>query len=175
MKANHYLDNGRFLLELIEYKKKYTSAIENNQDVPRIPEFIGHAFILLVENFAKKPDYSGYPPQVLESLKSDAILNCLQCVHRFDPDTSKNPFAYFTMVISRCFWRTIAAERKRLYQKYKIMEGSGILDEPGVFDEIDSENQYEIYDNISEFIETYEYHEKKKKDAKKKTLEKFFE
>jgi hypothetical protein len=101
--------------------------------------------------------------------------------NNFDPEKSKNPFAYFTQIIYYAFLRRIQKEKKYLYVKYKSTEQNGILDE---FDMLDMENgtvkQFELYDNISEFIENFEDVQKKKKETKKivpklKGLEQFME
>lgn len=99
----------------------------------------------------------------------------------FDPNLSKNPFAYFTQIIYYAFLRRIQKEKKQLYVKYKATEQLGILDE---FEMLETEGggskQFELYDNIAEFIETYEGVQKKKKAIKKtnkkpKGIEQFLE
>ena len=71
-------------------------------------------------------------------------------------------------------------EKKQLYVKYKSTEQIGILDE---YDQFDSDEnggmtkQFEMYDNISEFIVNFEESKlnKKNKRKKKKSLENFIE
>jgi hypothetical protein len=99
----------------------------------------------------------------------------------FDPTKSKNPFAYFTQIIYYAFLRRIQKEKKQLYIKYKSTEQIGILDEFEMMDfEDGTSKQFELYDNIAEFIENYEEGKKAKKaerDAAKKPkgIEKFME
>ena len=62
--------------------------------------------------------------------------------------------------------------------KYKATEQFGILDEGEMMEFDDGTTvQFEMYDNIAEFIENYEDAKKNKKDLanKKKGVEKFFE
>lgn len=93
----------------------------------------------------------------------------------FDPLKSSNPFAYFTQIIYFAFLRRIAKEKKQLYVKYKATEQFGLLDENETFeDENGNPQQFQLYDNISEFIQTFEETKKNKKKVKKKGLEKFF-
>jgi hypothetical protein len=98
----------------------------------------------------------------------DGIENCLMYFENFDPTKSKNPFAYFTQIIYYAFLRRIQKEKKQLYVKYKSTEQLGILDE---FEMLETEGgghrQFELYDNIAEFIESYEVVQQKKKDDKK--------
>ena len=75
------------------------------------------------------------------------------------------------------FLRRIQKEKKQMYVKYKSTEQFGILDEADLmgFDDV-TVKPFEMYDNISEFIENFEENKKKKKAAKKtKGLEKFLE
>lgn len=86
----------------------------------------------------------------------------------FDPTKSSNPFAYFTQIIYFAFLRRIQKEKKQLYIKYKSTAQMGILDDYEMTDmDTGSSKQFEMYDNIAEFIETYEISQSKKKADKK--------
>ena len=63
----------------------------------------------------------------------------------------------------------------QLYVKYKATEQMGILDEMELMEfEDGTSRQFELYDNIAEFIENYEEAREKKKEVKKpKGIEKF--
>lgn len=97
----------------------------------------------------------------------------------FNPEKSKNPFAYFTQIIYFAFLRRIQKEKKQTYIKYKATEQFGILDEMEMLENEDGTNrQFELYENLSEFIEQFELTQKakKKKTANsKKGLELFIE
>lgn len=94
----------------------------------------------------------------------------------FDPTKSTNPFAYFTQIIYFAFLRRIQKEKKQLYVKYKATEQFGILDEAELFEDSDGNvKQFVLYDNISEFIQTFEEKKKAKKKTKAKGLDKFIE
>jgi hypothetical protein len=94
----------------------------------------------------------------------------------FDPIKSSNPFAYFTQIIYFAFLRRIMKEKKQLYVKYKATEQYGILDEYEMYEDSDGHmKQFQMYDNISEFIHNFEESKRKKKEGKVKGLEKFIE
>ena len=85
----------------------------------------------------------------------------------FDPDKSKNPFAYFTQIIYYAFLRRIMKEKKQLYVKYKATEQFGIFDEMEMFEDADGHmKQFQLYDNISEFIHNFEEAKENKKNRK---------
>jgi hypothetical protein len=107
---------------------------------------------------------------------SDGIENCMMYFRNFDPDKSKNPFAYFTQIIYFAFLRRIMKEKKQLYVKYKATQQFGIFDQGEMYEDVDGNmKQFELYDNISEFIETFEKNRDNKKKVKVKGLEKFIE
>ena len=60
-----------------------------------------------------------------DDMISDGIENCVQYIHNFDPEKSRNPFAYFTQIIHYAFLRRIQKEKKQLDIKTKIIERSG--------------------------------------------------
>ena len=130
----------------------------------------------IAEGLSHKPNFINYTYR--DEMIADGIENCLQYFNNFDPSKSKNPFAYFTQVIYFAFLRRIQKEKKQLYVKYKATEQFGILDEHEMMEFDDGTTvQFEMYDNIAEFIENYEDAKKNKKDLanKKKGVEKFFE
>lgn len=172
-KSNHYINNGDFLKALVEYQDKCKIAKEKEQEDPRIPDYIGECFLKIAEHLSRKPNFVSY--SFRDEMILDGVENCLMYFRNFDPTKSSNPFAYFTQIIYYAFLRRIMKEKKQLYVKYKATEQFGILDEFEMMEFDDgTTKQFELYENISEFIETYEETKKAKKSANKpKGIEKF--
>jgi hypothetical protein len=106
----------------------------------------------------------------------DGIENCIMYFRNFDPIKSSNPFAYFTQIIYFAFLRRIQKEKKQLYVKYKATEQFGLLDEGEMYEDAEGNmKQFVLYDNLSEFIQTYEAKKNEKKKTKLKVLDKFLE
>jgi hypothetical protein len=172
-KQKHYINNGDFLKALVDFKESCDLAEKENKPKPPIPNYIGECFMKIAEGLSHKPNFINYPHK--DEMIGDGIENCLMYFENFDPAKSKNPFAYFTQIIYYAFLRRIQKEKKQLYVKYKATEQFGILDE-GEMMEMDDVmvRQFELYENISEFIETYEESKKAKKVVNKpKGVEKF--
>ncbi len=55
----------------------------------------------------------------------DAVENCVVYCHRFDPEKSQNPFAYFTQVCWYAFIRRIGKEKRQIEICDKIISKSG--------------------------------------------------
>lgn len=173
--TKHYVNNADFLAALIEYKKACDEAKKKKKPEPSIPNYIGECFLKIADHLSRKPNFISY--SFRDEMIADGIENCLMYFENFDPQKSNNAFAYFTQIIYYAFLRRIQKEKKQLYVKYKSTENFGILDETELmgFDEINSK-PFELYDNISEFIENFEETKKKKKIVKKeKGIEKFLE
>jgi len=168
----NYINNGDFLQALVEFKERK----KNNPNEP-IPNYIGECFMKIAEGLSHKPNFINYTYR--EEMIGDGIENCLMYFENFNPDKSKNPFAYFTQIIYFAFLRRIAKEKKQTYIKYKATEQFGILDEFEMMEMDDgTTRQFTMYDNLSEFIENFETTQQSKKKKvidKKKGLEHFIE
>jgi hypothetical protein len=108
---------------------------------------------------------------------SDGIENCLQYASNFNPEKSKNPFAYFTQIIYFAFLRRIEKEKKQLYIKYKTMEEYSSLEDHVDMGEMSSEDSMAVSAgaspltadkrvSIQEFIHAFEEKKRKKKKVK---------
>lgn len=179
----HYVDNEKFLQTLIQYKKDVRKAKRNKEPKPPIPNYVGECFLKIAEHLSYRPNFMNY--SFRDEMIADAIENCLMYFENFDPEKSKNPFAYFTQIVFYAFLRRISKEKKQQYVKYKSLENSRIFDDLTSEDmeTLLSENNTkflkpnEIYDNMSEFIENFEQTRKikKVKNSKVKGVEEFYE
>ena len=173
-KPKHYVNNADFLAALVEYKRLCDEAKKNKKPDPQIPNYIGECFLKIADHLSRKPNFISY--SFRDEMIADGIENCIMYFRNFDPDKSKNPFAYFTQIIYYAFLRRIRKEKKQLYVKYKATEQIGILDEFEMLEDSEGHSrQFELYDNISEFIFNFEESKRKKKEGKTKGLEKFLD
>jgi len=120
----HYVDNKKLYTEMIVYLNKLNTAKETETTLPRVSEYVGKTIYLIATRLATKPNFAGYSYK--DEMISDGIENCLMYLHNFDPDKSKNPFAYFTTIIYYAFLRRIAREQKQQYIKQKSLINSSI-------------------------------------------------
>jgi hypothetical protein len=112
-----------------------------------------------------------------DEMVSDGIENAIMYLDNFDPDKSKNPFAYITQIIFYAFLRRIQKEKKQCYVKMKLFERA---DTTGALKDYiikkyeidpDKNNIYAEFLRLSEtdvkyFDEKTEQKEKKKKERK---------
>ena len=148
-RSEHYVNNKEFLAALIRYQEDI--EIARLQDKPKhvIPRYIGECFLKIANHLSFKPNFVNY--MFKEDMISDGIENCVQYIHNFNPEKSRNPFAYFTQIIHYAFLRRIQREKRQLEIKNKILEKSGYSE---VFDDsnkIDGDN-YSDYNSIKDAV-----------------------
>lgn len=119
----NYINNKEFYALLQQFKANCADAEKAGQPAPRVPEDIGKCFMMIATKLATKANFSGYTYK--DEMICDALENCVVAVHSFNPEKSKNPFAYFTQIVYYAFLRRIAKEKRQLDIKDKILEKSG--------------------------------------------------
>ena len=150
MSKKHYINNGDFLVALVDYHDRCAKAKELNKEDPPIPNYVGECFLKIAEHLSRKPNFVSY--SFRDEMICDGIENCIQ------------------------YLRRIQKEKKQLYVKYKATQQFGLLNEGEMYeDEHGKMQQFQMYDNIAEFIETYEKTKDAKKKVKAKGLELFVE
>ena len=148
-RSEHYVNNKEFLAALIRYQEDIEIARLQDKPKPVIPRYIGECFLKIANHLSFKPNFVNY--MFKEDMISDGIENCVQYIHNFNPEKSKNPFAYFTQIIHYAFLRRIQREKRQLEIKNKIIEKSGYNE---VFDDsnkIDGDNFAE-YNSIKDAV-----------------------
>ena len=141
-KSEHYVNNKQLLEALIVYREKVAAAKENDEPKPRITNYLGECFLKIATHLSYKPNFVNY--MFRDDMISDGIENCVQYIHNFDPEKSRNPFAYFTQIIHYAFLRRIQKEKKQLDIKTKIIERSG-------FDEVMTVDDSSLAGNSSDY------------------------
>ena len=122
-KTEYYVNNKEFLAAITDYRQKVHAAKEAGNPRPRVTNYLGECFLKIATHLSYKPNFVNY--MFREDMICDGIENCLQYIDNFDPEKSKNPFAYFTQIIYYAFLRRIQKEKKQLEIKGKILERSG--------------------------------------------------
>ena len=148
-KSEHYVNNKEFLAALIKYREDVEIAKLRDRPKPVIPRYIGECFLKIANHLSFKPNFVNY--MFKEDMISDGIENCVQYIHNFNPEKSRNPFAYFTQIIHYAFLRRIQREKRQLEIKNKILEKSGYSE---VFDDnntIDGSN-YSDYNSFKDAV-----------------------
>ena len=148
-RSEHYVNNKEFLAALIRYQEDIEIAKLQDKPIPVIPRYIGECFLKIANHLSFKPNFVNY--MFKEDMISDGIENCVQYIHNFNPEKSKNPFAYFTQIIHYAFLRRIQREKRQLEIKNKIIEKSGYQEVFNDDNKIDGSN-YSDYNSIKDAV-----------------------
>jgi hypothetical protein len=116
----NYIDNKNFLEALIEYKRKCKEAEERGEEIPGPSNYIGECLLLIGQNLSTNRNFAYYPFR--DEMISDGYENCLTYLRNFDPEKSKNPFAYYTQITYYAFLRKIQKEKGILVGKGKYVQ-----------------------------------------------------
>ena len=149
-KSEHYVNNKELLAALIDYRADVAVAKAKDLPKPRISNYLGECFLKIATHLSYKPNFVNY--MFREDMISDGIENCVQYIHNFDPEKSRNPFAYFTQIIHYAFLRRIQKEKKQLEIKTKIIERTG-FDEVMMVDDTALAGSSSDYNTIKDNIQ----------------------
>ena len=93
-----------------------------NPPPPIVSDYMGECFYKIATHLSFRPNFINYTYR--EEMVGDGIENCIRYAKNFNPEKSKNPFAYFTQIIYYAFLRRIANEKKQTTIKEKIVKNT---------------------------------------------------
>ena len=121
-KKQHYVDNKLFFAEMQKWKEEINEQEQVDDLPPMVTEYMGDCFQKIATHLSYRPNFINYTYR--EEMIGDGIENCIRYAKNFNPDKSKNPFAYFTQIIYYAFIRRITKEKKQTAIKQKIIDNS---------------------------------------------------
>ena len=163
--SRHYVDNKEFLAAITEYREKVQAAEKAGKDKPRVTEYLGECMVKIANHLAYKSNFVNYTFR--DEMILDGIENCITYIDNFDPEKSKNPFAYFTQITYYAFIRRIQKEKKQMDTKKKYI---GSLDIQELLDSSADGNEHnsEYLDYIRKAVDESASLEEKFADQKSK-------
>ena len=162
-KKVHYVNNKQFLEAIVERKQLLKEAEESDLPKPQVSNYLGECILKIANHLSYRPNFINYTYR--DEMISDGIENSLQYIDNFDPEKSKNPFAYFTQIIYFAFVRRITKEKKQQKIKDRILKRSNISDMIVVQDQ-DDDAVYQA--QYIEFLDKYSFADDDDDDKKKK-------
>ena len=90
-------DASTGLARYYEHVIRKIDANWGDEDIlsPDVTNYIGECFLKIATHLSYRPNFINYTYR--DEMISDGIENCLQYVKNFNPEKSKNPFAYFAI------------------------------------------------------------------------------
>ena len=151
----HYVNNKEFLAAITEYRQSRLAAEAAGESKPRVTNYLGECFVKIANHLAYKANFVNYTFR--DEMILDGIENCITYIDNFDPEKSKNPFAYFTQITYYAFIRRIKKEKKYMDIKLKMIKNMDFSD---MFAEgADEGYSSEFLDYMKKQIEESEKHD----------------
>ena len=122
-KKVHYVDNKVFFAEMERWKTEIEESDEVDDLPPMVTEYMGECFYKIATHLSYRPNFINYTYR--EEMIGGGIENCIRYAKNFNPEKSRNPFAYFTQIIYYAFIRRIQKEKKQQDVKAKLIATSG--------------------------------------------------
>ena len=88
-----------------------------------LSEGLVYMIIMLVDQFAKSGNWSGYT--YLEDMKGSALVHLCDVALKFEESESTNVFSYLTQIASNKFTATLNSEKYQRKIKSKMMQAVG--------------------------------------------------
>lgn len=121
MKSNNkYITNKEILVFVKEWK---------NTGV--MPEGLGEAFLMIATNLSNKNNFIGYTWK--DEMIAEAVFTCVKYFGNFDPDKSKNPFAYITRICYNSFVNSIKKQNRHGQMKQDLYDQKDEVDHHSFF------------------------------------------
>lgn len=97
--SKYYLTNAKLLPAVIAAK-----------EAGKLSDELAKMLMMLTRKYANRPCFSGYTYK--EDMISEALANLCQNALKFNPERSKNPFAFYTSCINNSFLHVLSVEKK---------------------------------------------------------------
>lgn len=134
------VDNVAFFKEIVEYLEYRKQEVDAGRDIPQIPNCLGSKIFMIADILSKKFYFISYSYR--DEMVSDAVLNCITYIDKFNPEKTNNPFSYFTQVCFYAFIRRIQSEKKQTYTKAQVVKHLGSFFEELSLQETDLGEEY---------------------------------
>ena len=161
--SRHYVDNKEFLVAITEYRERVQAAKAAGVEKPRVTEYLGECMVKIANHLAYKSNFVNYTFR--DEMILDGIENCITYIDNFDPEKSKNPFAYFTQITYYAFIRRIQKEKKQMDTKKKFI-GSLDMQELMMSDSDGNDGNAEYLEYIRKAVDEAAQLEEKHADQK---------
>jgi hypothetical protein len=120
----NYVDKKEFYDLIVARKILLKQAEAAEMPKPKINTDLAKMILAIATNLSYRYNFINYTYR--DEMVGDAIETCIRYFDNFDPEKSKNPFAYFTQICYFAMIRRINKESKQQDVKKKWVEKLGV-------------------------------------------------
>jgi len=118
--ANKYVTNKEILVQVDLWR-----------ETGDMPEKLGEAFLIIARNLSNKCNFIGYTWK--DEMIAEAVFTCVKYFRNFNPEKSKNPFAYITRICYNSFVNSIKKQNKHGKMKQDLYDSKDRVDHHSFF------------------------------------------
>lgn len=107
--TNYYAPNSLLLVEIEKSREKHTSNPEKTPAECLTNDLV-EMLVKIVHNYSLRKNWRNY--SYVDDMRGDAILSLCQNALKFNPEKSKNPFGYYTQIVTHSFLTFLEKEKK---------------------------------------------------------------
>lgn len=107
----NYINNADFYDAIVKYQASVKRAAEIGENPPQMSNYLGECFLKIAKGIATKNNFRDY--SYIKDMTSAGVETCIRRIMSFDPERSKNPFAYFTQSVWNSFLLVLGKEKKQ--------------------------------------------------------------
>lgn len=124
-RPSHYAPNDRLMEEIAASKKLLDEKTAANPDETITPAEcltpdLVQMLMMIVYNYSQKNNWRNYT--YIDDMRGDAILSLCQNALKFNPEKSRNPFGYYTQIVTHSFLTFLEKEKKMRRIRDDILE-----------------------------------------------------
>lgn len=116
-----YIDNNVFTQQLHDYATRQKEREIKGLSREKVPDEIGKGIIQIVNGLASRYNFRSYT--YLDEMVGDALVACVNAVHKFNIEKSTNGFGF----IGFCAWR-VMVNRIKLEKHQQAIKESMLID-----------------------------------------------
>lgn len=138
-RGTNYINKSELYEEMKAHRAKFLVTKAKGERPPRVTDSLAKSFMAIANGVSERANWAGY--SYIEDMRLDAIENCIRYVNVFDPERSKNPFGFFSIVVWNSFIRTLKKEKKQeAIQKETVTRMVTSIDPSVQLDEFDKKD-----------------------------------
>lgn len=118
--GNNYVSNK----DILEHVHKW-------KETGKMPNELGEDFLIIATNLSNKSNFIGYTWK--DDMIAEAVLTCVKYFRNFDPEKSKNPFAYITRICYNSFINSIKKQKNHGKMKQDLYDSKDEVNHESFF------------------------------------------
>lgn len=108
----NYIDNKALFQKFLDWRPQMLEDKKNGIDQPRPPDSIIEDAYLIATKYSQQKKWYNIDEAIMDEAIPLAVEFCIKYLHNFDPEKTKNPFAYITTLANNAILQSYSKDQK---------------------------------------------------------------